>query len=405
MKFSVYISKRYFFAKKSHNAINIISAISVIVVAIVSFALIVLLSVVNGFEQLVAKLYSSFDSDLKIEVYKGKFFDPTKCNIDAIRNLSDVKYCYYVIEENALIKYREKQYIATVKGVENDFFKMSRLDTLMYKGDININKFGNAHAVVGLGIDYSLSLPINDYVNPIEIYAPKRGYKTTLSIDGDLTKKSIVATGVFSVQQDFDNKYFIVPLAFASDLFEANKEISAIEIGLKQGASMEVVQNKVQKIIGNRFQVINKYQQHEVVYKIFKVEKLAVFLIICFILMIAIFNVIGSITMLIIDKKEDVHILKSLGATNTLIRRIFLLEGMFVSIIGVISGLSLGLIVCILQLKFGLVKIGDGTSMVISVYPVKIEALDFIATFMAVIIIGYIAAWYPVRHISRKYIH
>lgn len=405
MRFSFYTAKRYFFAKKSHNAINIISAISVAVITIVSAALIILLSVFNGLEGLIVSLYNSFDPDIKITIKEGKIFDPRQIPEDSIKKIAGVKHYCYAVEENALLKYQDKQYIATVKGVTNDFFQMSGVDSMLVEGDLTLEENNTPFAIAGYGIAYFLSLRVRDFIHPINIYSPKAGYEISLDLEGSLIKKLIYLSGIFSIQPEYDDKYILVPLSFARNLFNTKNEVSAIEIGLLPNVNVKKVQQKIKEIVGEKYEVKNRYQLHEVLYKIMKSEKLAVFLIITFILIIAIFNVIGSLTMLIIDKKKDINTLRALGATNPLIRRIFLFEGLLISVIGVILGLIIGTFICFLQDKFHLVKLHGSGSFIIDAYPVVLQPMDFIYVFLTVFLIGFLASYLPVRRISKRYLY
>lgn len=402
MNLPFYIARRYLFSKKSHNAINIISAISVIGVAISTMALIVVLSVFNGLENLVISLFNSFDPDIKITLKEGKTFDSMTFPGEMIKKIDGVALYTEVLEENVLLKYRERQYIATLKGVSDDFIEMSGLDTMIREGEMLLNAEGNPYAVIGQGIAYSLSVKVNDFVNPISIYVPKRGKEVTLNPENAFNMKKITASGIFSIQQDFDTKYMLVPLSFARELLMYKTEISAVEIGLKPGADVAQVQKEIQRIAGVQYKVQNRYQQHEFLYKILKSEKWAVFLILTFILIIATFNSIASITMLIFDKKKDIAVLWSMGADMRLIKSIFLNEGLLISLSGNISGLLLGTLICWLQQTYKFV--GFSGSFVTDSIPVNMALLDFIYVFITVFIIGLISAWFPVRQVVNRYL-
>ncbi|MDD5570210.1 MAG: FtsX-like permease family protein [Bacteroidales bacterium] len=401
MNFSFYIAKRYIFSKKSHNIINVISLISVIGVMVGTMALIIVLSVFNGFESVVISLFNSFDPDIKITAKLGKTFNPNEIPVGKIKKLNGVIYYTNVLEENALLKYRDKQYIATIKGVEYDFKKMSKLDTMMVGGSFILESDSNDFAVAGQGIAYFLSLNLKDFTAPLNIYVPRR-MKTIENQINAFNNLAIMPAGVFSIQQDFDAKYVLVPLRFARRLLEYKEEVTAIEIGISKNADKENVQKEIQKLTGSGFIVENRYQQHKMLYKVMKNEKWAVFLILSFILVIATFNIIGSLTMLILEKKKDAMVLKSLGANNKLISRIFLIEGLMINLIGAIAGLALGALICLIQQKFGLIKIQATGTFVINTYPVELHIKDFIYVFITVFVIALLTSWYPVRQLRKS---
>lgn len=403
MNVPFYIAKRYLFAKKSRNAINIISSISVGGVAIGTMALIIILSAFNGLDDLVRSLFSTFDPDLKITVAEGKTFSSEHEQIQKLNNQEGILFLVEVIEENALLRYGEKQYIATIKGVSDDFVKMSGIDSMIYDGEFLLRDHKNSYAVVGQGIAGNLSIGLH-FITPIQIYVPKRTKNVILSPDKAFNRKYIFPSGFFAIQQDFDSKYIIVPIEFARELLDYTTELTSIELKVNPSFSVDRIQNELKLILGPEFEVKNRYEQQEFVYKIMQSEKWAIFFILTFILIIASFNIMGSLSMLIIEKKKDIETLRNLGANLQLIRKIFLFEGWMISILGAVTGLILGSTVCILQQQFGLVKIQGGESFVINTYPVSMEITDFMFVFLTVLFIGYFAAWYPVRYITRKYI-
>jgi len=403
LNFPFYIARRYLFAKKTRHAINIISGISVGGVTIGTMALIIILSAFNGLDNLVRSLFNTFDPDLKITVAEGKTFSSEQENIKKLKAHEGILYLSEVIEENALLRYGEKQYIATIKGVGDDFVKMSGIDSMVYDGEFLLKDQKNSYAIVGQGIASTLSMGLN-FITPIQIYVPKRTKNVILTPDKAFNRKYIFPSGIFAIQQDFDSKYIIVPIDFARELLDYTVELSSIELKIDPSYNQDRVQKELQTLLGNEFEVKNRYEQQEFVYKIMQSEKWAIFLILTFILIIASFNIIGSLSMLIIEKKKDIETLRNLGANLKLIRKIFLLEGWMISILGAISGLILGSIICTLQQQFGLVKIQGGESFVIDTYPVSMEIPDFLFVFLTVLLIGYLAAWYPVRYITRKFI-
>lgn len=404
MSFSFYIAKRYLFAKKSHNIINIISAISLGGITVGTMALIIVLSVFNGFENLVVSLFNSFNPDIKISVAEGKIFHFSEFPYSNVKQIHGVENITGTVEENALVKYRNKQHIVTIKGVSDNFDKTSQVSKMMIDGNYELERGNLNFAVVGQGVAYNLNLSLNDFENPLTIYAPKRSKGKKLNVEEAFNNYVIMPSGIFSIQQEFDSRYLIVPLRFARELFNYTDELTFAEIKLSKDADVQAVQKEIKKIVGDKYIVKNRFEQEELLYKIMKSEKLAAFMILTFILLIAIFNVIGSLSMLIIDKKKDIAVLKSLGAEDMLIRKIFLTEGVLITLAGAVSGLALGALVCWLQLTFGFVRIPNAGSMVIDSYPVKMMILDFVYVFLIVFVIGFIASWYPVKYISRKYL-
>ena len=403
MDFSFYVAKRYLFAKKSQNTINIISTISVVGVAVGTMALIVVLSVFNGFDSLVHSLFNSFDPDLKITIKEGKRFSSELPSVKELKNIEGILYLSEVVEENALLKYGKKQYIATIKGVSKDFLKMSGIDSMIIDGNFTLKQGKNDYAVVGQGIAIKLSIGLN-FVNPIVVYVPKREGKVSLNPENAFNRRYIFPSGIFAIQQDFDSRYMIVPIDFARELLDFTSEVSAIELKINPAFDNDEIQEKVKEIMGEDFDVKNRFEQEELLYKIMKTEKWAIFFILTFILIVASFNVIGSLTMLIIEKKKDILILRSMGAELKRIRSIFLYEGWMISVLGAIGGLVVGVFIIWLQKEFGLIKLQGSGSFVIDTYPVEIVLFDFILVFFTVIGIGYLAAWYPVRYITRKFV-
>ena len=301
-----------------------------------------------------------------------------------------------------MLKYRDKQYIATIKGVDSVFTAMKPLQDQITDGEMLLQKGDTDFAVIGQGVRYFLSVNLDDLFSSISVFVPKRGRQMELNPEDAFIRKSIVPAGVFSIQQDFDSKYVLVPIRFARALYQYEKEVSAIEIGLSQDADMEVVQKEVEKLVGPGFVVQNRFQQHELLYKIMKSEKWAVFLILSFILLIATFNIVGSLTMLIIEKKKDIAILHALGADVPLVRRIFLLEGSLISLIGALAGLLAGFLICLLQQRFGIIKLQGSGSFVIDAYPVHMQGLDFVYVLVTVLFIGLLAAWLPAGQLTKK---
>lgn len=375
-------------------------------ITIGTMALIIILSVFNGFESLVITLFNSFDPDLKIEAVQGKTFTLQDIPSEEIKKIPGIIRYTEVVEENALLKYKNKQYIATIKGVSKDFEEMHVLDSMLIDGEMILKRGKHSQGILGLGVAYYLGIQVNDPLNSITVYVPKRTKKTLGNLEDAFNSDILTPAGVFSIQQDFDAKYVIVPVDFARGLLEYTGEVTAIEIGLTPQTNTALVQGQIASLAGDTFSVKNRFQQQEMLYKVMKSEKLAIFLILTFILFIATFNIIGSLSMLIIDKKKDIAVLQSLGAGPPLIKRIFMVEGLLISLSGALLGLLLGGFICWLQQQFGIVPLEGGSeSFVIDAYPVEMRAKDFLFVFLTVFGIGILAAWYPVRQVSRKYLH
>ena len=403
MKLSLYIAKRYLFAKKSRNAINVISAISVAGVMVGTMALITILSVFNGLEEMVKSIFSTSDPEIKITPVKGKVFTPDSMMLERLASAEGVEVYAMALEENALLRYEEQQYIATVKGVSLNYAQVTDLDTAMWDGEFILQgENGRPYAVAGLGVANYLGMRLN-FVSPLAIYIPDRTAKIRGTPDNEFTRRYIYLSGIFAVEQEFDSKYLFLPLDFARELLGYTSEVSSIEIRLKPGADEKKSQNAIREIMGDGFLVQNRYEQQEIFYRVMKAERLAIFVILTFILIIASFNIIGSLTMLIIEKERDINILRSLGADNQLIRRIFIYEGWMISFIGTLLGLLLGFIICAAQQHFGIVKLA-GESLLIDAYPVRMQLTDIFVVAATVLAIGYAAAWYPVHYLSRRHL-
>lgn len=390
MKTAIFIARRYFFSRKKHNVINVISVISVIGVSIGTFALIVLLSAFNGLENWVVSLYDAFDSDFKIEYKEKKFFQESSFAFKEIEALPEILFVTPVIEENGLIRYKDRQYLATFKGVAAQYVRHTGIDSMMIAGAFDLQYGNHAAAIAGAGVAYALSLNIDDSFNPLQLYVPKRNAGYTLNPEEAFNNDIIFASGIFQIQPEFDNKYLIIPLTYARTLFDRTKELSAVEIALKPGSNSKTVQQKIQQITGDAFTVKNRFEQHQLLYKIINAEKWAVYLILTFILIIATFNVLGSITMLVVEKSDDINVLNNLGAGKKLLQRIFFFEGMFISLAGSLFGILIGFVAIFVQVQFSWIKIAEDMP-----YPMLVKGIDVVYVLLTVWIIGAFAAWYP----------
>jgi lipoprotein-releasing system permease protein len=406
MNLPFFIAKRYLLAKKSQNVINIISAISVVGVATGTMALIVILSVFNGFDSLIKSLFSVFDPEIEITLVEGKtFVAEGDSRFEAVKDHPGVAYFTEVLEENALLMYGDRQHVATLKGVDENYSMTSGLDRMIIEGSLMLSdEYNNSYAVIGLGLANVLNVGLN-FITPLDIYIPRRTAtisSITMNPAQAFNRKMIFPSGVFSVEQEFDLSYVIIPIEFARDLLEYEHEVTAIELGLSPGFRESEVIADIQTILGDEFRILNRYQQHEWLYKVMETEKWAIFLILSFILLVASFNIIGSLTMLIMEKKKDLVVLKSLGATEKMIRKIFLLEGLMISIVGAVAGLVLGFLIALIQMEFGIVKLYGTGAFIIDAYPVELQVPDFLYVFITVLLIGLLAAIVPVRYITRR---
>jgi lipoprotein-releasing system permease protein len=403
MRFSLYIARRYLFAKKSRNAINIISGISMLGVGVGAMALVVILSVFNGFDEVVKSLFNSFDPDLRITAVKGKVFTPDE-RLKQVKELPGVMYLSEILEENALLKYGERQHIATVKGADESFLKVTGIDSMVYNGEMILKDNNRSYAVVGQGVAYSLQIGLN-FINPLFIYMPKRVGTINLANPDDAFRRNyLFPSGIFAIEQDYDSKYVIVPIGFMRELLDYTNEVSALELKLNPEFNPKETQKTIAEILGDEFLVQNRAQQNELFYRVMKSEKWAIFLILTFILIIASFNIIGSLSMLIIDKKKDIQSLRNMGASQQLISRIFLMEGWLISIVGSLIGITLGTLISWLQDRYELLKLSGSGTFVIDAYPVQLKLTDVLLVWITVLIIGFLAARYPVKQIGKKYL-
>lgn len=403
MRLSLYIAKRYLFAKKSRNAINVISSISVAGVTVGTMALIIVLSVFNGLETLVHSIFNTFDPDLRITPVEGKTFIPDSTTLFLLAKTGGVDCYSLCLEENALLKYGEKQYIATIKGVDENYIRVTGIDSSMWDGEFILrSEQGRPYAIPGIGIANFLGLRVN-FITPLVIYVPRRTGTIEMTAEDAFVRNYIFPSGIYQVEQEYDSKYVFMPISFARELLEFNSEVTSIEIKFKTGYPEAEIQKDVVRLFGKGFIIQNKYEQQEIFYKVMRSERLAIFFILTLILIIASFSIIGSLTMLIIEKERDIEILRSLGADNTLIRKIFIIEGWLISIIGAAAGIILGFVICWIQQRFGLVRLQSDT-LILNAYPVEMKIKDFLIVPATVLLIGFWAAWYPVRFLTKKYL-
>ncbi len=402
MNFTLFISRRYLFSRKSHNAINIVTGISVACVAVVTAALIIILSAMNGLTDLVKTLYNSFHPEIRITAVKGKTFILDSTDVIAIKKLTNVVWYNEIVDENVLVENEDRQLKVTMRGVSDDYVKDTRFDTTVRQGNYDLHPNGRTGAVVGSEIGARLNL---GELSPLSIYVPKRD--RSLSIDFDnldenpFNKDLVYVSGLYSVSSDFDGKYVILPIDKVRELMDYTKESTSAEIGVKTGTDPDEVVEQVQKILGTKYLVQNRYSQNELLFNTLKSEKVWTFMILLFILLIATFNTIGSLTLLIIEKKKDIGVLWSMGADTTILRRIFFTEGLLISVTGTLIGSLLGLGLCFLQQRFGFIQLTPG--FVIEAYPIRVAMKDILLIIASVTAIGLLAAWYPVQVYTKKY--
>lgn len=395
MNLPFFIAKRYFFAKKSHNIINIITGISMLGVGVGAMALIVVLSAFNGLETLVGNMYSSFQPDIRIEPATGKVFSIKDLPSDAIEAVDGVQYVSPSLEETVLLKYKDAQYFATIKGVENDFLRMSQLDSMMYDGQLLLENEGNNYVVLGYGVADQLNVFLNHVFEPVKVYAAKRSAKLSTRPEDAFNTNLIYPSGIFAINPEFDYQYILVPFQFAANILNYNQQASSYEVGVYPNKDAESIAETLRSKLGKEYEVKTRFQLNELLYKTNKTEKWITFLILTFILSIASFNMLGSLTVLILEKRKDIKTLSAMGLNQKMIRKTFLYEGFLISIIGGGCGIVLGVVLCLLQQHVGLLKLQDGG--VAPYYPIEMNVIDILSVTMIVGLIGYIAAWVPTK--------
>lgn len=401
MNLPIHIARRYLFSKKSHNAINIISAISVVGVAVVTAAMVIVLSVFNGFEGLVMSLYNIAEPPVRITPALGKTMALDTLPLDRIAAIEGVSETVMVLEESCLLRYREKQYFARIKGVSDNFLDVTDMAGHMTDGRARLRSNGTPNLLMGAGVAYYLDAGINDPIHPIEVYVPRRGVRGGVDPSKAFQVEHLFPSGIFSIQQDFDVGYVIAPIELTRRLLEHGDVVSALEVHVRDDRDMTTVRDRLEGMLGPDFVVKDRYQQNELLYRIMKSEKWAVFLILAFIMMVSIFNVTGSLTMLILDKRKDINILRSMGADERLVRSIFLTEGMLITLSGAVLGTVIGLLVCWAQITFGFVPLNASGSYIVQSYPVAVQAMDVFYVLLTVSAIGLLASWIPVAKVIR----
>jgi lipoprotein-releasing system permease protein len=399
LNFSLYIARRYLLSKKSKNVVNIISGIAMVGVIVGTMALVIVLSIFNGFDVLIKSFFSVFDPEIKITTVEGKQFDANTSIFQQIKTDKRVIHYCEAVEEIAHFRFEDRQYIASIKGVTNEYLDMSNLYDHVFDGKLYLKDDNFDYAIIGRGVALNLGAATN-FVRPIFISVPKKG--KSVSMVNPFNQEYVFLSGIYSVnQQEVDDKYALIPIDLARKLLEMDNTVTSIEIALSKDIDAKKYQAELRKLLGPAFNVQNRYEQHESYYKVAKSERFFIFLTLSFILIIASFNLASSISMLMLDKKKDIHILHSLGLTRKKIGYIFMFEGALVSLVGGIIGLVLGILICLGQMRYGWIKFPG--SFAIESYPVELRAASLIIIFLTVLVIGIAASWLPVKLLPKKY--
>ena len=403
MRLPLFIANRYLLAKKSHNLINIITWISILGISVGSFALIVVLSAFNGLEKVISEMNNSLTPDLQIAAMKGKTIDLTAFPLGQLKDIQGVDYVIPTITEDALFRANDKQHIGQVKGVGVEYQEIERLNEITRGDDGLLLSDGEYDfAVPGMGVAWYLGINAYNPYAMVRVYVPKRGNASLMSLENSFNSDVLTVRSVFATEQEQDEKLVLVPFNWLSELLEYENKASNVELFTAPNADINKVKKSIASIIGEDFTVKNQQEQQETLYKIMRSEKWAVYVILTFILILATFNVVGSLSMLMIDKRKDTEILKSMGADNRLIQRIFMNEGLLISVAGGIIGLLLGIILVLLQQQFGFVKFGTGGNYVVDAYPVLLKFKDVLLIFATILVVGCTSAFLTVRHAMRK---
>ena len=403
MRLPLFIANRYLVAKKSHNLINIITWISILGISVGSFALIVVLSAFNGLEKVISSMNNRLTPDLQIAAVKGKTIDLSTFPLDQLKDIQGVDYVVPTITEDALFRANDKQHIGQVKGVGLEYQNLRRLNEIIYGNErLQLSDGEHDFAVPGAGVAWYLGVNAYNPYAMVRVYVPKRGNASLMNLENSFNSDVLTVRSVFSTEQEQDEKLVLVPFNWLSELLEYENKASNVELFTAPNADINKVKKSVSAIVGEDFNVKNQQEQQETLYRIMRSEKWAVYVILTFILILATFNVVGSLSMLMIDKRKDTEILKSMGADNRLIQKIFMNEGLLISVAGGIIGLLLGIILVLLQQQFGFVKFGTGGNYVVEAYPVLLKIKDVLLIFATILVVGCTSAFLTVRHAMRK---
>ena len=406
MRFPFFVARRYLFSKKSTNVINIISGISAVGVAVATMAMVVALSVFNGFSDLVASLFTNFDPQLQITPVEGKTAPADDPLLVQVKELPQVDVATECVEDQAMVVYRDRQAMVTVKGVEDNFDRLTHIREIVQgDGRFELHAASMHYGIPGIRLAELLGTGYR-YDQPLHIYAPRREGQLDLnSPEEGFVEDSLYSPGViFSVmQQKYDRGYILTSIGFARRIFDQQGMLSSLELRLKAGSDFEAVKSRIKQIVGTKYHVRDRYEQQDDTFRIMKVEKLIAYIFLTFILIVACFNIIGSLSMLIIDKRDDVQTLRALGASDRQVTAIFLLEGWLISAIGAVVGIVVGLLLCWLQQQFGIIALGHSEgSFIVNAYPVSVHPWDVVLVFVTVLAVSFLSAWYPVHHFARR---
>lgn len=401
MNLPFFIAWRYFFSKRKTNFINVISILSMVGVAFSTAALIIVLSVFNGLGDLISGLNSSFDPEIKIEPVMGKSFEATPSLLAKLKSVEEVQIVTEVIEDYAYIRYRDADMVVTMRGVSPNYIDQHRIDSHIVDGELKLKDSLGSYALIGRGIQYSLSIPIKEAIYPLQVFYIKN-LRTTLDPSKLYSTRSIMPGAVFSIEKNIDENYILLPLDFVADLMDYGNKRTALEVKLSAGADSKKVKEQVQQKLGNEFNVLTNEEQHKDIFRLLNIEKLFTFISLTLLIVVASINIFFSLMMLAIEKKKDISILSAVGAQTRLIKKIFLTEGALIAFTGAALGLLLGGLICWAQDRFGLVGMGMDSSVVNS-YPVKMKVMDFVYVSLVIIVITFSISFYPAKLAARSY--
>lgn len=398
MRVVLLLAIRYLFSKKSNNIINLISWISLLAISVITAAFIIIISVMNGFTSVVSDLYNSIEPDIKITPAKGKYFNADSV-LPFLKNNNDIQFISKSISNQALVKHGQKQLLVSIKGVDTLFTKVTQAKSVIQKGTFTLKENNLFYAVIGQGIANELDINLSNQFSPIILYSPKRIKNTGTNTDV-INEKALYVSGIFSINDDFDYKYIFCDIQFAQDLFDAEHLISSLELSLQNPSNINKVQEQLKQALGKNFVVKNREELNDVLFKTLQTEKLWTFIILSFILIIATFSIISALTMLIIEKQQDIQTLYALGAHKQMIESIFMVEGFLITFGGALIGLILGIVVCLIQIHFHIITFNENS--ILPYYPVELQMQDILMVLIVLLVIGFVAALYPVRFFTKE---
>lgn len=403
MNLSFYIASRYLFSKKSHNAINIISAISACGIALATLAMVCTLSVFNGFQDMVGGLFTAFDPQLKITAAQGKVFNPHESRLQKVKSLPEIDVWMETLEESALVKYKDQQVMVTIKGVEDNFEQLTAIDSILYgSGSFKLKDDVVYYGIPGAGVASQLGTGV-EFTDPLTVYVPKRNVRINIANPSTAFIKDYLYSpgSVFMVSQDkYDSNFILTSLDFARSLYNYDEEVSAVELKFKSGADEKRVQKNIENILGERFTVSDRFEQQSDVFKIMRIEKLISYIFLVFILSIASFNIIGSLSILIVDKRDDADTLHGMGASGRQIEHVFMFEGWLISALGALAGIVGGVLLCFAQQQFGIISLNG--NFLVDAYPVSVQITDLVVILLTVMTTSALSVAYPVKYICKR---